>query len=219
MNRSRPILNSIHEVKLYMCTKTRIPTHYETLKIKPDCTQDDIKSAYYELSKQYHPDKNKSTDAKIQFQSVSDAYEILGNFSKRKQYDRDLAARGQRASIVNRPVHEAKEDPLAAFYRSRMSNYDHVRAQEARAHFDFETWTKAHYGQTLRRTLKDKRSKIIRQQMQLRAEQQRVQDKHSAIFVSIAMFLICSGLIIQHHTISEYDENLIKKQQNSDKKS
>lgn len=37
----------------------RKKTHYETLEIKSNATAQDVKQAYYKLSKMYHPDKNK----------------------------------------------------------------------------------------------------------------------------------------------------------------
>ena len=51
-------------------------------------TQAQIKSQFYKLSKELHPDVNPSEDAKKQFQAVSEAYATLGNGANRKAYDR-----------------------------------------------------------------------------------------------------------------------------------
>ena len=48
----------------------------------------EIKKAYYQLAKKYHPDTNKGdSEAQKKFQQVSEAYECLSDESKRKQYD------------------------------------------------------------------------------------------------------------------------------------
>ncbi|RZC40502.1 tumorous imaginal discs, mitochondrial [Asbolus verrucosus] len=48
----------------------------------------EIKKAYYKLAKKYHPDVNKNDpNAAKKFQEVSEAYEILGDETKRKQFD------------------------------------------------------------------------------------------------------------------------------------
>lgn len=70
-------------------TNTRFRNHYDVLGITPNATQTDIKSAFYKLSKMYHPDKNKgSYDASRKFQDISAAYEVLGNFKLRRLYDK-----------------------------------------------------------------------------------------------------------------------------------
>lgn len=47
----------------------------------------DIKKAYYQLAKKHHPDTNKEADAQKKFQEVSEAYEILSDDTKRREYD------------------------------------------------------------------------------------------------------------------------------------
>lgn len=64
-------------------------SHYDSLRITPKATQAEVKSAYYKLSMQYHPDRNEgSVAASEQFRDISTAYEVLGNVKLRKLYDK-----------------------------------------------------------------------------------------------------------------------------------
>ena len=49
--------------------------------------QNEIKKAYFKLAKEWHPDVNKSSNAKEKFSEISEAYDTLGDTSKRKTYD------------------------------------------------------------------------------------------------------------------------------------
>ena len=50
---------------------------YEVLGIPKNASSKDIKKAYYELAKKYHPDTNKNDpNAALKFQEVSEAYEV-----------------------------------------------------------------------------------------------------------------------------------------------
>ncbi|KAJ9590760.1 hypothetical protein L9F63_016276 [Diploptera punctata] len=62
--------------------------YYDVLGVSRNAAGKDIKKAYYQLAKKYHPDTNKSDpDAARKFQEVSEAYEVLSDDNKRKQYD------------------------------------------------------------------------------------------------------------------------------------
>lgn len=64
---------------------------YTRLGLNPEASQNEIKDAYYNLSKEYHPDKNVGNkDSASKFRSISEAYEILGNVKTRAQYDRGI---------------------------------------------------------------------------------------------------------------------------------
>lgn len=70
--------------------------HYDILGIKPDATQDEIKQAYRLLSKKLHPDLNDgNTFFDEMFKGINEAYSVLGDVSKRKDYDKKLAGENQ----------------------------------------------------------------------------------------------------------------------------
>ncbi|KAM9314940.1 dnaJ homolog subfamily A member 3, mitochondrial-like isoform 2-T3 [Pholidichthys leucotaenia] len=61
---------------------------YEILGISRSASQKDIKKAYYQLAKKYHPDTNPDDpEAKEKFAKLAEAYEVLSDEVKRKQYD------------------------------------------------------------------------------------------------------------------------------------
>jgi curved DNA-binding protein len=62
--------------------------YYEVLGVKKDCSTQDIKKAYRKLAMQYHPDRNKGDkEAEEKFKKISEAYAVLTDPEKRKQYD------------------------------------------------------------------------------------------------------------------------------------
>ncbi len=61
--------------------------YYSTLGVSRDASVDQIKQAYRKLALQYHPDRNKDPAAAEKFKSISEAYAILSDGSKRAQYD------------------------------------------------------------------------------------------------------------------------------------
>lgn len=70
--------------------------YYEMLGIKPNATDYEIKQAYRKLSLKLHPDKNDSDEFFSEiFKSVNEAYSVLSDFEKRKQYDLEIKKNGQ----------------------------------------------------------------------------------------------------------------------------
>lgn len=60
---------------------------YEVLGISKSATEQEIKKAYRQLAKKYHPDVNKEDGAEDKFKEVQEAYEVLSDSSKRSNYD------------------------------------------------------------------------------------------------------------------------------------
>lgn len=67
-------------------------TLYNVLGISPTAAETEIKSAYRRLAKQWHPDRCKESDARKQFETIQNAYEVLN--TKRAKYDAGLALQG-----------------------------------------------------------------------------------------------------------------------------
>jgi len=61
--------------------------YYKILGVDKNATKEEIKSAYKNLAKQYHPDLNKSSDATEKFKEINEAAAVLADDQKRTQYD------------------------------------------------------------------------------------------------------------------------------------
>lgn len=62
--------------------------YYEILEVSPQATDEEIRKAFKELSKKFHPDLNNDDNtSKERFQEINEAYQVLGDEQKRKQYD------------------------------------------------------------------------------------------------------------------------------------
>jgi curved DNA-binding protein CbpA len=91
--------------------------YYRILDVNKDASAQDIKKAFRQLALRYHPDCNPDNpkQAEEKFKEINEAYEVLGNEQKKRQYDRLLnwPAYSRRTVIINdAPNDRANLDPL-----------------------------------------------------------------------------------------------------------
>jgi DnaJ-class molecular chaperone len=60
---------------------------YDILGVSKNASTDEIKKAYRKQALQWHPDRNKSSEASEKFKEINEAYEVLGNPQKKQTYD------------------------------------------------------------------------------------------------------------------------------------
>jgi len=61
--------------------------YYEVLGVDKSASADELKKAYRKKALEFHPDKNKASDAETKFKEVNEAYEVLSDTQKKQQYD------------------------------------------------------------------------------------------------------------------------------------
>jgi DnaJ-class molecular chaperone len=70
--------------------------HYEALGVGYRASSGQIKSAFRELAKKWHPDMNANDEqAEARFRRIKDAYECLSDKSRRNEYDREWIRAGR----------------------------------------------------------------------------------------------------------------------------
>src|SRR5947209_14252359 len=71
------------------------PDYYKVLGVGKNASDEEIKKSYRKLARQYHPDRNQGDKrSEERFKEISQAYDVLGDPEKRKQYDRGTGPLG-----------------------------------------------------------------------------------------------------------------------------
>lgn len=96
--------------------------YYDILGLPKDVASEEIKKVFRRLARQYHPDLNPGNkEAEEKFKDIGEAYEILGDPSKRSQYDQfssywQQKSRGQAGkSLFKRGTRETELEEFADF--------------------------------------------------------------------------------------------------------
>jgi DnaJ-class molecular chaperone len=89
-------------------------TYYETLELKQDVPNMQVKKASRSLALRWHPDKNPDEDTTAKFQEISEAYEVLSDATKRAAYDQALRGSSGGRTWQNRQRRQ-RRDPFDQF--------------------------------------------------------------------------------------------------------
>lgn len=91
--------------------------YYEILGIQKNASHDEIKKKYRSLSFQYHPDRNPTEIEK--YKKINEAYEILGDEMKRKEYDMGSIDPLQNIFENFMSKQKKKEDPIEELFKNQ----------------------------------------------------------------------------------------------------
>lgn len=98
------------------------PNHYATLNISQTATQAQIKQAYRQLVKQFHPDRNPDGKAREAIVEINAAYEVLGDRAARQSYDRRRQSVGTQPTRHRTATREATATQRTARQASRSAD-------------------------------------------------------------------------------------------------
>lgn len=99
--------------------------YYEILEVSPKASQEMISKAYKVLVKRYHPDLQTSQEAKekceVKIKEINEAYDVIGDEQKRKEYDVKLEAESQKIKS-NQEQNQDYRTAKKTNYNSSQSN-------------------------------------------------------------------------------------------------
>ena len=73
---------------IFLSLAAKEEDYYSVLGLTRSDSKKDVKKAFNKLSKQWHPDINKASNAQQKFAEISEAYDVLIDEDKRRKYDR-----------------------------------------------------------------------------------------------------------------------------------
>ena len=83
-------------------------SYFAILGISPNATVDEIRSAYRQLAKEFHPDHYAGGSAR--FQDIQEAYTVLGNRRRRREYEQSIRKVSKKTTL--RPSRYPEPEPL-----------------------------------------------------------------------------------------------------------
>ena len=91
--------------------------HYKVLEVARDASTEDIQHAYRTLAMRYHPDRNASPEAASKMTAINEAWEVLGDPHRRRDYDAETSRPAANADISSAILLAAREQVLRGGWR------------------------------------------------------------------------------------------------------
>lgn len=98
--------------------------YYEILEVDKNASEEVIEKAYKTLAKKYHPDLQNNSNCQDKMRQINEAYEILSNDFKRREYDEKIKRQSVSIEEYNRIIQEnnrLKKDLKRAVNQREMS--------------------------------------------------------------------------------------------------
>ena len=157
----------------------QLPDYYALLGIRFDASDDELRRAWREAVKRWHPDTNRSPDAHRMMASVNEAWEVLGNAQRREEYDSHYFRMRADMADAERRRQEAERQEWERRERLRQQEMERKRreAEAARRRAEAEARRRAERERQERARQERARRERERQQREARqrAEEERVQ--------------------------------------------
>ncbi|BFZ18284.1 hypothetical protein BsWGS_21323 [Bradybaena similaris] len=192
--------------------RTSPTRYYDVLGLNPNATQNQIKSAYYKMSKLHHPDVTACTKSHALFTEINEAYEILGNLRKRRMYDKGLFQPGNRTNVTAETTGNEDGNDYTEAYRKWSAFERGNRPPPPRGRskiYNFDEFYRQHYGDLRERRWKENIEYMkFKEEMDKRRKPNEQNLPMSALlgFVSAAVLITWIVLI----TDDDYDVNRLQ---------
>ncbi|XP_061684299.1 dnaJ (Hsp40) homolog, subfamily C, member 30b [Syngnathoides biaculeatus] len=186
-------------------SRTRIPkdnplyrnrtAYYDILKVSPNATQSQIKTAYYQQSFLFHPDKNPgSAESALRFSEISEAYTVLGNKILRRKYDRGILSMTDVRGVERPPAKETPSRSTGSTQQQQQTASRRFSQTGGRPMFDFDAFYQAHYGEQLQR---EREMRARRQhEAEARKEELRRWRQSKIIEGTVGLLLVAAGVVL-----------------------
>lgn len=103
--------------------------YYEILEVDKNASEEVIEKAYKTLAKKYHPDLQNNSDCQDKMRKINEAYEILSNDFKRREYDEKIKRQSVSIEEYNKIIQEnnrLKQDLQKVTSTNNISNLNQI---------------------------------------------------------------------------------------------
>ncbi|XP_019743265.1 dnaJ (Hsp40) homolog, subfamily C, member 30b [Hippocampus comes] len=167
--------------------------YYDILKVSPNATQSQIKTAYYKQSFIFHPDKNPgSAESALRFSEISEAYTVLGNKSLRRKYDRGILSMMDVHGTGRPPSKETSSRSSGSAQQQQTTSRGFSQTR-GRPMYDFDAFYQAHYGEQLQK----EREMRARRQRKIEAHQEKLKKWRQSKMIegTVGLLLLAAGMV------------------------
>jgi DnaJ-class molecular chaperone len=96
-----------------------VDDYYSALELNSNAPIDEIRKSFRTLALRYHPDKNKDEGSKEKFMKIVEAYEVLSDANRKKNYDESITIK------KNKPKYDFSWTPSADF--EKVYSYSRIK--------------------------------------------------------------------------------------------